>query len=57
LCKLYRLPPHKIQYIIRARQIQAIGKAGNVWLYDEAAARRIGSELERIAAQKRGGIR
>jgi len=54
LSKVYRVPVHRIEYIIRTRGIQPAGMAGNVRLFDEPAARRVGSELERIEQEKRG---
>lgn len=56
LARLFDVPVSRIQYIVRSRDIQPAGIAGNVRLFDEAAAQWIGSELERIAADK-GGIR
>jgi len=54
LARLYRVPVHRIQYLIRSRGIAHVGIAGNVRLYDEAAAQRIGSELGWIAAEREG---
>jgi hypothetical protein len=55
LALLYGVPVHRIAYIIRTRGIEPAGIAGNVRLFDEAAAQRIGSELQRIADDRRGG--
>ncbi len=52
LARLFRVPVHRIQYVIRSRGIAHVGIAGNVRLYDEATAQWIGSELRRIAAEK-----
>lgn len=54
LARLFRVPVHRIQYVIRSRGIAHVGMAGNVRLYDAAAAQWIGSELRRIAAEKEG---
>jgi hypothetical protein len=54
LARLFRVPVHRIQYVIRSRGIAHAGIAGNVRLYDEAAAQWIGSELQRIATEKEG---
>jgi hypothetical protein len=48
-------PVHRILYIIRTRGIAPVGRAGIVRLYDEAAARWVASELQRIADDRRGG--
>jgi DNA-binding transcriptional MerR regulator len=58
LARLFRVPVHRIQYVIRSRGIPHAGIAGNVRLYDEAAAQWIGSELQRIAddRNRRGAL-
>ena len=56
LAKLFDVPVHRIAYVIRSRGIEPAGIAGNVRLFDEAAAQWIGSELQRIE-DARGGIR
>jgi Ni,Fe-hydrogenase III large subunit len=48
-------PVHQIEYVIRARGIQACGRAGNARVFDEPAVERIASELKRIASDKEGG--
>ena len=52
LARLFRVPVHRIQYVIRSRGIAPAGIAGNVRLFDEAAAQWVGSELRRIAEEK-----
>jgi len=54
LARLFRVSVYRIQYVIRSRGIAPTGVAGNVRLFDEAAAQRIGSELRRIAAEREG---
>ncbi len=56
LAKLFGVPTHRITYIVRSRGIEPVGIAGNVRLFDEAAARWIAGELQRIEDDK-GGIR
>jgi DNA-binding transcriptional MerR regulator len=56
MARLYRVPVHRIAYIIRSRGIEPAGKAGNVRLFDEAAAKWIGSELQRIADSRQRGL-
>jgi DNA-binding transcriptional MerR regulator len=48
-------PVHRILYIIRTRGIAPVGRAGNARLYDEAAARWVAGELQRIADDRQGG--
>ena len=57
LARLFRVPVHRIQYVIRSRGIAHVGVAGNVRLFDAAAAQWIGSELKRIAADRQGVAR
>ena len=52
LAQLFRVPVHRIQYVIRSRGIAPAGIAGNVRLFDDAAAQWIASELQRIAEEK-----
>ncbi len=46
---------HQVEYIIRSRNIEPAGTAGNARVFDEAAVQRIASELKRIAADREGG--
>lgn len=54
LARLFGVPIHRIQYVIRSRGIAHVGVAGNVRLYGKAAAQWIGSELQRIAGDRNG---
>ena len=47
-------PFHAVQYVIRARGIPHMGRAGNARVFSEAAVQRIKSELARID-EERGG--
>lgn len=47
-------PIHKVEYIIRSRDIQPTGWAGNARLFTELDIERIGNELRRIAADREG---
>ena len=40
-------PIHKIEYLIRSRNIQPIQRAGNLRVFSEKDFRRIGSEIKR----------
>lgn len=55
LARLFRVPVHRIQYVIRSRGIAHVGIAGNVRLFDDAAARWIASELRRIGEARGAG--
>ncbi len=45
-------PVHRIEYVIRARLICPIGRAGNARVFAEEALEAIATELERIGATK-----
>jgi hypothetical protein len=47
-------PLHRIEYIIRSRNIQPSGRAGNARVFTEADIDRIDAELRRIDAEKGG---
>jgi len=47
-------PLHRIEYVIASRGITPIGRAGQAYVYNEAAAQRIASELNRIDADREG---
>lgn len=51
----YGVAVHRVMYVIRSRGIQPIGRAGNSWVYSEAAAQLIGHELTRIARERGSG--
>lgn len=48
-------PVHRIEYVIRSRDIQPAGRAGNLRVFTEADVQHIASELQRIDAD-RGGL-
>ena len=47
-------PIHRIEYIVRTRNIQPSGRAGHVRIFTEADVELIASELRRIDAEKGG---
>ncbi len=47
-------PVHRIEYVIRSRNILPSGRAGNVRVFTDLDIDRIGSELHRIDAEKGG---
>ena len=48
-------PLHRIEYVIRSREIQPAGLAGNARVFSDADVERIAHELRRIDAL-RGGL-
>jgi hypothetical protein len=42
---------HKVKYIISARKIQPVARAGHAHVYDDAAVARIGEELRLLEVQ------
>ncbi len=47
-------PVHRVEYVIRSRNIQPTGIAGNARVFSDADVERIAGELHRIDAQKGG---
>jgi hypothetical protein len=47
-------PIHRIEYVLRTRNIRPSGIAGNCRVYAEADVELIAAELQRIAARKDG---
>jgi DNA-binding transcriptional MerR regulator len=47
-------PVHRIEYVIRSRNIQPSGRAGNARVFTDGDIERIASELRRIDAEKGG---
>ena len=45
-------PLHRVEYIIRARNIRPTGRAGNARVFTDADVDRIASELQRIDADR-----
>ena len=41
------VPLHRVEYIIRSRNLRPIGKAGNARVFSAETVRRISAELER----------
>ena len=48
------VPTHRVEYIIRARNIKPCGWAGNARVFDEAGVDEIAAELDRVGATKIG---
>lgn len=49
------VPLHRVEYIVRARNIRPSGRAGNARVFTEADVDHIASELRRIDAERGGG--
>ena len=47
-------PVHRVEYVIRTRNIKPRGLAGNARVFDDADVERIASELRRIEREKGG---
>ena len=45
-------PLHRVQYVIQTRDIQPVGRAGNVRIFSEADVSFIASELRRIDEER-----
>lgn len=45
-------PLHRVEYIIRARDIQPTGRAGNARVFADADVDRIAGELRRIDSER-----
>ena len=45
-------PVHRIEYVIRSRDIRPAGRAGNLRVFSEADVEHIASELRRIDSGK-----
>lgn len=54
IARRLNVPTHRVEYIIRARDIRPCGWAGNARVFDEAGVETIAAELERIEATKSG---
>ena len=48
-------PVHRVEYIIRSRNILPSGRAGNLRIFTDADVEQIATELRRIAS-RRGGL-
>lgn len=46
------VPVHRVEYLIRARGIRPVGRAGSAFIYAEADADRITAELRRIRGER-----
>lgn len=49
------VPLHRVQYVLRTRQVRVSAYAGRLRLYDRAAVERVRGELARIDARSGKG--
>ena len=54
IARRLNVPTHRVEYIIRARNIKPRGWAGNARVFDDAGVEAIATELDRIEATKSG---
>jgi hypothetical protein len=55
IARRFNRPLHRVEYVVRTRNIEPLIAAGGRNFYSEASAQRIESELRRIDLQKDGG--
>jgi hypothetical protein len=48
-------PIHRIEYVLRTRNIRPSGLAGNCRVYPDKDVERIAAELQRVDSRKDGG--
>ena len=48
-------PVHQIEYVVKSRNIESEGMAGNARVFSEAQVAHIVSEIRRIEADRQGG--
>lgn len=52
IARRFDVPIHRVEYVIRSRAIQPTLRAGNIRVFSEAAADRIGAELLQIRGKR-----
>lgn len=52
IARRLKAPVHRVEYVIRTRGIQPIGRAGNARVFAATDVERIGSELRCIDAER-----
>ena len=48
------VPVHRIEYVIRSRDIRPLARAGNARVFSDADVKIIAEELQRIRGRQRG---
>jgi DNA-binding transcriptional MerR regulator len=54
IARRYGVPVHRVEYVIRSRNIRPSGRAGNCRIFREEDVERIASHLRHIDRQKGG---
>ena len=54
IARRLEVPVHRVEYVVRTRQIDPIGMAGNARVFGAEDVRRIAGELSRIDEHERG---
>ena len=52
IARRHNVATHRVEYIIRARDIRPCGRAGNARVFDDEAVEAIAAELKRIETAK-----
>ena len=52
IARQYGVPVHRVEYVIRSRNIKPASRAGSAYVFTEADVQFIGSELRRIDREK-----
>jgi DNA-binding transcriptional MerR regulator len=50
------VPIHRVEYLIRSRNLQPVSRAGNLRVFAESDVDRIASELRRMDADRKGAV-
>jgi hypothetical protein len=53
IARRFDVPIHRIEFVIRTREIQAIGRAGHAWVYGETGVQAIGRALQEIEDRRK----
>ncbi|MGE5611208.1 MAG: hypothetical protein ACM359_18305 [Bacillota bacterium] len=53
IARRHNVPLHRVEYVIAARQIRPMGRAGNALVYSEKDVGLIGEELNRISSERK----
>ena len=53
IARRLHVPLHRVEYVLRSREVQPAGRAGNALVYSEADVAYVASELRRIEDKRR----
>jgi len=51
------VPVHRVEYVIRTRNLRPVARAGNLRVFSEADVAYVAGELRRMDADRGGGLR